>query len=134
MLRDDVVLIHARSALPPFKFGYFNPFGWQAYFLNGTLFMKNFNPHPGALFPDRGCNTACYCNDRFIELESLGPLQTLEPGQTAIHIETWDLSTSLELSPLPPELQTLLLQERFSPDPAAGLPSPNKPATPQDTE
>ncbi len=113
ILYDRVALVRAMPASPPFKFGYFNPFGWQAYLLEGVLFVKTFNPHPGLPFPDGGCNTESYCNDQFIELESLGPLQTLEPGQTALHVETWDLYDSLEHSPLPAEIQTLLNQERF---------------------
>ena len=29
-LRDDFILVHAKSSLPPNKFGYFNPHGWMA--------------------------------------------------------------------------------------------------------
>jgi hypothetical protein len=32
-----------------------------------------------------------YVDDRFIELETLGPLVTLEPGATTTHREQWSL-------------------------------------------
>ena len=91
VLRDDYILVRATPSLPPVKIGYFNPAGWQAYLLDGILFVKRFDPCPGQIFPDGGCNTESYCNHQFIELESLGPLKTLEPGQTAVHTETWEV-------------------------------------------
>ena len=40
-------------------------------------------------YPDRGCNFEVYMNDRFLELETLGPKCRLAPGEQASHIETW---------------------------------------------
>jgi hypothetical protein len=40
-----------------------------------------------------------YCNDQFVELESLAPLRRLEPGQSTTHIETWEFYTGLDLPP-----------------------------------
>ncbi len=108
-LRDDFILLAAHSALPPVKFGYFNPAGWQAYYLEGLLFVKHFDPRPGAPFPDGGCNTESYCNHQFIELESLGPLTRLQPGETILHIETWEVYDHLDLPFISPELRTLLV-------------------------
>jgi hypothetical protein len=107
-LDDDFVLLRGEAALPPVKFGYFNPHGWQAYWLEGTLFVKRFDPLPGAEFPDGGCNCESYCNDRFLELESLGPMTRLEPGAAAVHGETWELYDRLDQPFLPPALQARL--------------------------
>ena len=104
ILRDDCILIKADPALPPIKIGYFNPLGWQAYWIDGLLFVKRFDAIPTASYPDGGCNTESYCNNKFIELESLGPLTTLAPGATLVHNETWELYDSLEQSFIPAEV------------------------------
>jgi hypothetical protein len=109
-LGDDFLLIRAAPALPPIKLGYFNPHGWMAYWLEGTLFVKRFDPRPGSPFPDGGCNTETYCNHQFIELETLGPLQKLPPGAETTHIETWELYDSLDQPFIPETLRKLLLQ------------------------
>ena len=38
-----------------------------------------------------------YCNDRFIELESLAPLAVLEPGQSSVHVETWEIYRDVDV-------------------------------------
>ncbi len=104
-LRDDFILTHATPSLPPIKFGYFNPQGWMAYWLDGILFVKRFNVQPKASYPDHGCNAETYCNDEFVELETLGPLARLEPGESVLHSETWEVYTELIADLIPPEIQ-----------------------------
>ena len=89
-LGDRMTLIHTRPA-PATKVGYFNAHGWIGYWLDGTLFTKRFSPTPGATYPDYGCNTECYQNEAFVELETLGPLGPLAPGATVTHTEVWQL-------------------------------------------
>jgi hypothetical protein len=108
-LDDDFILLKAAPALPPVKLGYFNPHGWIGYWIDGTLFVKRFDPRPGAVFPDGGCNAETYCNDRFVELESLGPFGKLEPGKSFVHVETWELYDGLEQTFIPTGLQKILL-------------------------
>ncbi len=108
VLRDDCILIKAVPSLPPIKIGYFNPHGWQAYWIEDTLFVKRFEAIPSAAYPDGGCNTETYCNDKFIELESLGPLASLAPGATVVHNETWELYDSLEQPFIPAQIQEIL--------------------------
>lgn len=105
-LDDAFVLFKADALLPPFKLGYLNPHGWIAYWLDGVLFRKTFDAHTGLSHPDNNCNAEMYCNDRFVELESLGPLVTLPPGASAIHVETWDVYDGIDS--LAEELQRLL--------------------------
>ena len=104
-LRDDFILLHATPSLPPVKFGYFNPYGWAAYWIDGSLFVKRSGAASTARYPDNGCNTESYCNDQFIELESLGPLTPLPPGQTVVHIELWEIYDSLDVSFLSDEIR-----------------------------
>lgn len=107
-LCDDFVLFHA-DALPPFKIGYFNPHGWLAYYVDGILFRKTFSARTDATYPDNNCNAELFCNDHFVELESLGPLTKLEPGASVNHIETWDIFTDLDA--LPKEAQKMLAKK-----------------------
>ena len=111
ILRDDCILIDAKPALPAIKIGYFNPHGWQGYWIEGTLFVKRFEAIASASYPDGGCNTETYCNNKFIELESLGPLGQLAPGTTLVHNETWELYDSLEQPFIPAEVVEYLLRQ-----------------------
>jgi hypothetical protein len=79
-----------------FKVGFPNPRGWLAYWLDGTLFVKRANYHPQAEYCDFGSSSECYCNDRFLELETLAPIAAIPPGATATHIETWELNKNIE--------------------------------------
>lgn len=108
ILRDDFLLIHATPSLPPLKIGYFNPHGWMAYWLDGTLFVKRHDPGAGLRYPDDGCNAESYCNDKFIELESLGSLERTAPGQIVVHTEMWEIYENLDVSFLPDELKDLI--------------------------
>ena len=107
-LRDDFSLFHARPALPPFKIGYRNTHGWLGYWRAGIFFCKRFDLPTTDVYPDFGCNAELYCNDEFIELETLGPLQQLQPGATVTHTETWDIQRGLDLPDVPNALRTVL--------------------------
>jgi hypothetical protein len=108
-LDNDFILFKANAALPPSKIGYYNPHGWMAYWLDGILFVKRYQPQPHAAFPDNGCNTETYCNDQFIELETLGPLVKLAPGERVVHEETWELHDGLNQSFIPDSLRKRLV-------------------------
>ncbi len=105
-LGDGFTFFEAKS-LPPFKMGYFNSRGWLAYWVDGILFRKTFGAQAGAAYPDNGCNAEMYCNERFVELESLAPLVKLAPGAEAAHAETWDLFDGLES--LPDEIRQVVV-------------------------
>lgn len=76
---------------PPTKFGLSHREKWIAYLLNDSLFIKTFNHHAGAQYPDGGCNFETFTNSEMLEVESLGELVTLEPGQSITHNEQWYL-------------------------------------------
>lgn len=106
-LDDNFVLFHATARLPPFKFGYFSVHGWTAYWLEGILFRKTFQVHRDLLHPDDNCNAEMYCNDQFVELESLAPLTKLAPGAAVDLVESWDVFDGTE--PLPEEMRRALV-------------------------
>ena len=95
-LHDDFIAFHGRSQLPAFKIGYFSQHGWAGYFNHGVFFRKTQDLHPEQNYPDFNCTTESYCNDKFIELETLGPLQTLKPGECTMLTETWELYTKID--------------------------------------
>jgi hypothetical protein len=76
--------------------GIFNPSGWGAYFRSGHLFIKKAHVEVGAKYPDYGCNFEIYTDPNSLELETLGPLRDLKPGETAEHIEHWWLFKDIE--------------------------------------
>ena len=90
-LRDDCILVEAQNIAHPFKIGCMNRQGWLAYWWQDVLFVKHFTPQPDRPHIDMDCNAEIYTNDLFIELETVAPLQTIEPGGTVTHTEQWQL-------------------------------------------
>ena len=88
---NDVTLIRANMTADHLKIGFPNPRGWLAYWLAGTLFVKRAKFDIQAEYYDFGSSSECYCKDVFLELETLGPKVTLNPGDSTTHIETWEL-------------------------------------------
>jgi hypothetical protein len=89
------ILVNANMDAP-FKVGFPNPRGWLAYWLNGTLFVKHAEYKEQADYFDFGSSSECYCNQSFLELETLAPIGTLAPGATVSHVETWNLYNNID--------------------------------------
>lgn len=77
----------------PTKIGLAHREGWAAYLNAGTLFLKRFPYKAGSTYPDGGCNYETFTNQDMLEMESLGPLVTLKPGESVTHEERWSLHT-----------------------------------------
>ena len=75
----------------PEKIGLFNPKTRGAYLLNGELFVKKFEALPGEEYPDMGSSFEAFTNERFLELETLGPMRVLRPDESVDHLEVWTL-------------------------------------------
>jgi hypothetical protein len=86
-----IMLRHDAHAAGPQKIGLSVPDSWSAYARNGHLFVKQAAYDNKAEYPDGGCNVESYSCADFIELETLGPLTILDPGQSLEHHETWTL-------------------------------------------
>lgn len=69
--------------------GIYNTAGWGAYFRQGYLFVKRAAVISDARYPDFGCNFEVFTNPDFIELETLGPVVELRPGEAVEHVERW---------------------------------------------
>ena len=85
MLRQDP------ESITPQKIGLSSQEGWAAYANRGHLFIKFFDPHPTALYPDLNCSVELFTNEMMLEVETLGPLVKLLPGTAVTHTETWVL-------------------------------------------
>lgn len=104
---DDFVWIDAQPMAAECKLGVLAR-GWLGYLRSGVFFLKRFDPQLGQPHPDRNCNAEVYCNDRFVELETLGSLCRLEPGQSVMHVETWEIHRFEGVKPTPDSLRDVL--------------------------
>ncbi len=75
----------------PQKLGHLNANTWAAYLLNGEAFFKRYTADVSATYPDLGCSFEIFTNADFLELETLGPLKKLHPGESLEHVEHWRL-------------------------------------------
>jgi hypothetical protein len=64
--------------------------GWAAYLIGDTLFLKRWR-HEGGERTDGGATTEIYSSHEFLELEHLGPLKTIRPGEEIELSEEWTL-------------------------------------------
>jgi hypothetical protein len=98
---DRYLLVAARMQEGALKIGFPNPDGWLAYVVDDTLFVKWAAYQPDANYFDRGSSSECYCNPRFLELETLGLRTTLAPGESVSHRETWTIRAGVSSQDVP---------------------------------
>jgi hypothetical protein len=87
---SDRVFIHGRAG-PPLKLGSGPESGELSYSLENWRFLKTIQSPNEEPFADRGAVCQVYVKDTFLELETLGPLAPLDPGESAEHRETWTI-------------------------------------------
>ncbi len=75
----------------PTKIGLAHRMGWVAYLNSGTLFVKRFDYREGAVYPDLGTRYQTFSNEDMLEMETVGELVTLRPGESAELVEAWEL-------------------------------------------
>jgi hypothetical protein len=90
---DPFVTLAQRPATEPTKLGLLHRPGKVGYVNGRMLFIKSFGYREGRRYPDGGVNYETFTNGDMLEMESLGPLQALEPGRSVEHEETWELHT-----------------------------------------
>lgn len=93
----------------PQKIGLLNKQGWGAYLRHETLFIKRAAYIEGATYPDYNCNFETYTAGSFIEVESLAPLERLEPGKSVEHTERWFLFRNINAGATEESLDAALL-------------------------
>ena len=90
-LHDDLILVHGSADQKVFKAGSYNPFGWAAYMLDNVLFIKRFPVSNFRELPDMGSNVETFVWDAYLELETLGKLTWLNPGESVSFEESWEV-------------------------------------------
>ena len=86
-----LLLKHDPSNIYPQKAGLFNENTMCAYLLGTELFVKRTMARLNVPYPDFGTSAQLFANGEFLELETLGPLADLHPGNFVTHTEHWSL-------------------------------------------
>lgn len=69
--------------------------GWMAYWQPAGTFVKYTELQTEAPYPDKGSSVEIFGCDWMVELETLSPLEVVEPGETLQHIEYWGVLEDL---------------------------------------
>jgi hypothetical protein len=80
------------------KLGSFNPKTWAAYLLHGEVFVKRTRADASKTYPDFGCSFETFTNNEFLEIETLGPMTKLRPGDMVEQVERWALFRNVKVS------------------------------------
>jgi len=73
------------------KIGISNEEGWAAYINKDQMFRKEFAYDRKNIYPDYGASYETYTDDNILEMESLGCLEVLGPGEETSHEEIWSI-------------------------------------------
>jgi hypothetical protein len=97
LTKKYITLRQDRKNSTPQKLGHFSTDTWAAYVLNGEAFLKRYKGDATKTYPDFGSSFEIFTNADFLELETLGPLEKLNPGQSLEHVENWSLHKNVQL-------------------------------------
>ncbi|MCX7868348.1 MAG: DUF4380 domain-containing protein [Terrimicrobiaceae bacterium] len=84
-------LLRHEAGAPPTKLGLSHAERWVAFLCEDLLYIKGIDFDDSETYPDCGCNFETFTNSEILEIESLGPLKTLAPGESVTHFERWKL-------------------------------------------
>ena len=98
VLGNEFVLVKQTAKGKPTKIGLNSGEGWCAYVNKNVVFVKQFEYFEENEYPDLGSSIEVYTEGGYLELETLGPLAILEPGDEVTHSEYW---TAAEVEPMP---------------------------------
>jgi hypothetical protein len=95
-LHPGALMVRA-GAGAAFKIGTGPAPGRLGYHLDGYLYTKTVTPAHDGRYADRGAVGQVYLGDSFCELETVGALVTLVPGEEAAHPESWAIEECADL-------------------------------------
>lgn len=75
----------------PLKIGIACEKNWVGYFKDNVFFVKKFKFQTDSLYPDFGSSVEVYTDGEMLELETISPIQRIEPGNALVHREEWGL-------------------------------------------
>lgn len=85
------IFLRQNAKKGPTKIGLVHPVPWVGYLNGGSLFVKRFSRLEWAPYPDMGTVYQTFSNEDMLEMETVGALCTLAPGQSAELDEVWQL-------------------------------------------
>lgn len=107
---EQFILLRQDSHSPnPQKMGIFTTEGWAAYVNKNTLFIKQVPIHFDATYPDLGANFEVFTNGEMLELESLGPIESIPPKGYIEHQEHWTVIPDVPLPDSDDDVQNFVL-------------------------
>lgn len=65
---------------------------WMALCRYDATFIKQYEHDAWLTYPDDNCSAEIYTCEHFVEMESLGPVMTLAPGEKMTHEEVWTIT------------------------------------------
>lgn len=95
---SGLIRLRQDATRPPTKVGMMVTAGWAGYANGSRLFLKQFAYDQDMPYPDGGCSVELYTDQHMLEVESLSPLQIVEPGETISQVEAWSLIDGFSLS------------------------------------
>lgn len=92
-LSDHAIELHASTDpdLGRFKVATTLRRGWAAHWADGVMLVKYADHDESREYADLGASGQLYTQHDFTELETLGPLTDLAPGEAAVHHEDWEI-------------------------------------------
>ena len=88
-------LLRQDATMGPTKIGFGHQPDWIAYVNQGTAFVKRPPMVEGATYPDMGTIYQTFSNEDMLEMETVGVLTTIKPGESANLTEHWELFTGV---------------------------------------
>jgi hypothetical protein len=93
----------------PQKIGLFASDGWAAYFNQNCCFIKQVPIQFEGLYPDMGVNFEVFTNNEMLELEALGPIESIPPKGKIDLFENWTLIGDISKPETEKDITTTLI-------------------------
>ncbi len=87
------------DAFKPIKIGFRVTDGFALYMTDKSVFVKRFVYDEEKIYPDNNVNYETYTNGKILEMETVGEIKTLSPGETSSHEELWNIHKNETLVP-----------------------------------
>lgn len=87
--KDYITLQQDETNTAAFKLGLDLHMGTALYAYKDTVFVKRYEHKMDAEYDDFGVSFETYTNQNILEMETIGTVHYLKPGETATHTEKW---------------------------------------------
>jgi len=95
---DYIAVRQDPNAEIPAKIGYTNSEGRIYCFNHGQVMTISYTPdYENGVYPDFNISTEIYTNNAILELETLGHISDVLPGETVSHTEVWTVAAAPEM-------------------------------------